>query len=41
MGITMFVALIAAASLEKTKLCVKLLLTSFALLILIQIIAHI
>lgn len=41
MGITMFVALIAAVSLEKTKLCVRLLLTSFALLILIQIIAHI
>lgn len=37
----MFVALIAAVSLEKTKLCVRLLLTSFALLILIQIIAHI
>ena len=41
MGITMFAALIAAALDEKGKICVKLLLSSFALLILIQIIAHI
>lgn len=40
MGITMFAALIVAASLEKTKLCVRLLLTSFALLVIIQIVSR-
>jgi len=41
MGLTGFAALIAAALDEKGKLCAKLLLSSFGLLILIQLIAHI
>ena len=41
MGLTMFAGLIAAALDEKGKICAKLILSSFILLVIIQIIAHI
>lgn len=40
MGITMFAGLIAAALDEKGKICIRLILTSFGLLVVIQILSR-